>query len=528
MTVGVAATAAPLTPISNGRTTMVLDQLGWLSLCAAALVTFAGLRPAGADEPIKLHPDNPHYFLFRGKPTILLTSGEHYGAVLNLDFDYVKYLDSLASKGFNYTRAFSGAYREIPGSFGIERNTLAPLPGRYACPWARGDQPGYSGGGNKFDLGKWDDAYFARLRDFVAQAGKRGVVVELSLFCPFYEQKGKNNVDALWEASPMHAMNNVNGVGTCKREEAYTLKNGNLMPVQEAMVRKIVTELKGFDNLFYEICNEPYFGGVSEEWQAHVAEVITKAEEAFPARHLIAQNIANHGKKIEKPNPAVSIFNFHYAFPPRTVYENYGLNKVIGDDETGFRGSGADPYRTEAWDFLLAGGGLYNNLDYSFNAAHPDGSDTKAKAPGAVCPELRDQLAVLREFMSALDFIRSKPDNSAVKGSLPEGVTARALVQPGKVYAVYVNAYRDPNKKPITPTSTNPGDSSSSRPGTFSDQGDLLELTLELPAGAWKAEWINTKTGKTDKTETFDHTGGERKLASPKFSVDVALRVTVK
>ena len=41
--------------------------------------------------PIALHADNPHYFLWRGKPTLLITSGEHYGAVLNLDFDYVRY-----------------------------------------------------------------------------------------------------------------------------------------------------------------------------------------------------------------------------------------------------------------------------------------------------------------------------------------------------------------------------------------------------------------------------------------------------
>jgi hypothetical protein len=39
-------------------------------------------------QPISLHPQNPHYFLFKGKPTILITSAEHYGAVLNADFDY--------------------------------------------------------------------------------------------------------------------------------------------------------------------------------------------------------------------------------------------------------------------------------------------------------------------------------------------------------------------------------------------------------------------------------------------------------
>jgi len=31
-----------------------------------------------------------------------------------------------------------------------------------------GAKLGGSGGGNKFDLGKWDAAYFARLKDFVA------------------------------------------------------------------------------------------------------------------------------------------------------------------------------------------------------------------------------------------------------------------------------------------------------------------------------------------------------------------------
>ena len=41
-----------------------------------------------AAEPIRLHPEKPHYFLWRGKPTVLITGGEHYGAVMNLDFDY--------------------------------------------------------------------------------------------------------------------------------------------------------------------------------------------------------------------------------------------------------------------------------------------------------------------------------------------------------------------------------------------------------------------------------------------------------
>ncbi len=77
----------------------------------------------------------------------LITSGEHYGAVLNPDFDYHRYLVALEAGGLNYTRLFGGSYVEVPAkSFGILRNDLAPGPGRYLAPWARSGVPGYAGG----------------------------------------------------------------------------------------------------------------------------------------------------------------------------------------------------------------------------------------------------------------------------------------------------------------------------------------------------------------------------------------------
>src|SRR5262249_48144470 len=191
---------------SRAAMTATLRTLARTGLVPVLLALAAA--PAGAaGKPLALHPDNPRYFLFRGKPAVLVTSGEHYGAVLNPDFDYVPYLDELKARRFNLTRTFSGCYREVPGSFGITDNTLAPAPGSYVCPWARSATPGAADGGNKFDLGRWDPAYFERLKDFVAQAGQRGVVVELVLFCAIYDDK-------LWDVNPMRAGNNVNGAGS--------------------------------------------------------------------------------------------------------------------------------------------------------------------------------------------------------------------------------------------------------------------------------------------------------------------------
>jgi len=446
------------------------------------------LHAAFGAEPIQLHPANPHYFSFRDRPTVLITSGEHYGAVLNLDFDYVPYLDELQSKALNLTRTFSGAYREIPGSFNIEKNTLAPAPNRFVCPWARSSVPGYKDRGNKFDLRQWDETYFQRLKDFVSQAGKRGIVVELVLFCPFYSAE-------LWTFSPMNSTNNVNSVGEVSGTEVYDLKDRTLVAIQDAMVRKIIQELNEFDNVYYEVCNEPYERRVTREWQDHIISTIVEAESSYRFRHLIAQNIANGSAVIDDPNPDVSIFNFHYAFPPDAVSQNYRLNKVIAYDETGFRGTGDAKYRGDGWAFLMAGGGVYSNLDYSFTVDHEDGTATQ-KAPGGGSPALRQQLKILKEFMDSIDFIRMAPNPSVITGIQPEGeVRAWALAEEGKTYAIYLQ------------------------------NGDHTKLRLEIPGGPYRIEWINTLTGQVDKAEEINHPGGEMTLVSPSYVDDIALRI---
>ena len=462
-----------------------------------------------AGEPLKLHPDNPHYFLFRGKPAVLITSGEHYGAVLNLDFDCVPYLNELQKCGFNLTRTFAGTYREIPGSFGITGNTLAPAPNRYCCPWARSDTPGYFDGGNKFDLTKWDAEYFKRARDLLAQAAQRGVVVEFVLFCPNYDEK-------LWKASPMNAANNVNGIGNIGLKEPFTLKDKPLQEVQDAFVRKIVSELNGYDNLYYEICNEPYFGGVTLEWQAHIADVIVETQAKLPNKHLLAQNIANGSAKVDKPNPNVSIFNFHYAKPPDAVIVNYGLGKAIAFDESGFRGSEDKPYRTEAWDFILAGGAIYSNLDYSYTPDKEVGTAVP-KAPGGGGPALRAQYRILKDFIGGFEFVKMRPCPEAVKGGLPAGAWARVLAETGKSYALFVHNSPQEKKK----------DSSKKEPQPAAEPAPF-NLLLELPAGSYAAEWINTLSGEVAKREEFKHDGGAKTLSSPAYSGEVALRIVAK
>jgi len=460
------------------------------SLCLYLLLAVSTGLAAG---PIKLHPTNPHYFEWRGKPTVLITSAEHYGAVLNHDFNYYLYLQTLQKDGLNLTRVFSGAYCEPAGAFNITSNMLAPLAGKFLTPWARSGTPGYANGGNKFDLNQWDPLYFLRLKDFMREADQRGVVVEFTLFCPFYK-------DDMWALSPMNAANNINGIGSVNHTNVYTLdKHEGLLAVQEAMVRKLVTELKDCDNLMWEICNEPYFGGVTMEWQHHIADVIVDAEKNFKRKHLITQNIANGKQKIEKPHPAVSVFNFHYATPPETVGLNYGLNKVIGDNETGFKKNADDHYRMEGWEFILAGGALYNNLDYSFAVGHEDGTFAYPdKTPGGGNPGFRKQMGVLREFIHRFDFVRMHPDKSFIKSELPQGARVQALAEPGKQYALYL-------------------------------KGDGFgTLTLDLPKGRYQVRWTEVFTGSPGEPTVINHPGGVLHLRVPTLATEFALAIKAR
>jgi hypothetical protein len=302
-----------------------------------------------------------------------------------------------------------------------------------------------------------------------------------------------------WKISPMNAANNVNAVGAVDKHAVHTVdRSGGLLPHQEALVRKLVTELNPMDNVIFEICNEPYFGGVTMDWQHRIADVIVETERALPHRHLIAQNIANKTAKIEKPHAAVSIFNFHYATPPDAVAENEALNKVIGDDETGFNGTDDQAYRTEAWDFILAGGGLFNHLDYSFVAGQEDGTFAYPKTqPGGGNPGFRKQMKVLREFMTGFDFIRMKPDHSVIQGGIPEGGTARVLVDPGKAIALYLQ----------------------------SGKTAATALRIGLPQGSWVAEWVNPLSGAiSGKVEVQG--GAVCEIKVPAYEHDIALRIT--
>jgi hypothetical protein len=164
----------------------------------------------------------------------------------------------------------------------------------------------------------------------------------------------------------------------------------------------------------------------------------------------------------------------------------------------------------------MAGGGLFNHLDYSFTVGHEDGTfgPLPATQPGGGTPALRSQFRILHEFLMGLDFIHMAPARDVLKSVTPEGAGVRVLAEPGRSYGIYVYHVK--------------------RKGEGEDRGKFVvatgaqraALTLDLPAGKYSAAWVDTKTGDERGKEKFTHAGGDRVFNAPEHSEDIALRIT--
>ena len=493
----------------RGRPGFLLLPSGQLLFGASLIFACVMLLAADAsaqnvDQPLSLHPQNHRYFLFREQPTVLVTSAEHYGLLLNRAFDFRVYFQELAAHGLNHTRVFSGAYREVPSSFGITQNTLAPSPEDYVCPWKRSGKT-HADGSPIYDLERWNEDYFQRLDAVMRAASDQGIVIELCLFCPMYKP-------VLWDVNPMNLRNNVNGVGDCGPNDVYTGKDADLFGVQSALAERIVEAILPFDNVYLEICNEPYFGGVTEDWQRAMIDVVVAKQKQVGSRHLISVNVANKSKKIQDPHPGVSIFNFHYCHPPVVVAENRHVRGVIGENETGFRGSYDLLYRTEGWDFLVAGGATYNNLDYSFSAAHPGGTLTDYASPGGGSRALRQQLAILKSTFDRLPIPELRPQPASF-AKASDGMVVSAIGQEGKTYLVYLHVDL-------------PGKIQDVSIDRFTQPNANVQVQLTLPEGRYRIEQLNTQTGEITSLPSLDVTPADPASFSLRdFITDAALLI---
>ncbi|MBC7328596.1 hypothetical protein H5T87_10890 [bacterium] len=406
----------------------VVDLFISLSVALLLTMSFSPKEKSKIKGPLQVHPQNPRYFTDDGKRVIYLTGSHTWSNLQDMGpsnppypFDFSAYLDFLQKHNHNFIRLWRW---ELPKfRYDPSRNFSFCRP----HPWRR-TGPGLARDGElKFDLTKFDDAYFRRLRQRVEMAGKRGIYVSIMLF----EGHGAQFAAEGWEFHPFHPDNNINHIDG-GRLDYYTLKNPKVLALQEAYVKKVIDTVNDLDNVLYEICNEA--GNYSTEWQYHMIKFIKEYETKKPKKHPVGMTFQYGG---ERSGSNANLFNSpaDWISPnPEGGYRddpppNDG-RKVVLNDTDHLWGEGGNP-RWVWKSFLRGHNPLFMDriVELTNRAITWAGISPAEDIP--LAEESRKAMGNTLRLSQKFNLINMRP--------LPElASSGYCLAEPGKTYIIYV------------------------------------------------------------------------------------------
>ncbi len=169
-------------------------------------------------------------------------------------FDYDAYLAFLKDHGHNFIRLWRWEQFKSQAAGGSYHLCMTPQP------WPRTGPGTATDGKPKFDLSRFDPAYFERLRARVIAAGNAGIYVAVMLFDGFalHLSPAPDNV----QGHPFYGANNVNEIGIASIVDEQVLPlDPRVQELQEAYIRKVVDTVHDLPNVLYEVANESSGGG---------------------------------------------------------------------------------------------------------------------------------------------------------------------------------------------------------------------------------------------------------------------------
>ncbi|MEK6775017.1 MAG: RICIN domain-containing protein [Bdellovibrionota bacterium] len=409
-----------------------------------------------------------------GKPTFFLGMDSQQ-LVADPNVNYIAVLDKLAAMRMNKVRIWIDCY------FGS---------GSYYHPWVLSN--------GKFNLDVWNQTYWNELKKMAAAANARGIIVELSIFDAYPGQ-------AIWWARKGgHAWNkafNVNGVFSTNSQGTFfpqfmdlnyterSTSGKTLKDYQQALVDKVLTELGGFSNVYFEIMNEfpgvfnqTNCGGVpcinlAQVWQNYWINYINARSTRLISAHVHQDSGAHTiGLQYFWDNPNLDILNFHfYNSDPNKISALMNpaqrKGKILQQNESLHfwkpeAPNGVPAVIREIWSSFMMGGHYSVYLD----------EDGQMNLPG--WSQVAQSTKMIRDFSDRFDLGKMSPvdangieyDSQIVKqGLLNSGW--QVLANPsGLEYAVYFW------------------------------NGTSGDIRMNLPSGSYNFTWYDARNGKILRT----------------------------
>jgi hypothetical protein len=439
-------------------------------------------------EPLRVHETNPRYFTDDTGKAIYLTGSHIWSTIHSWPWDHPNwnpsmndkefdaYLRWLKSHGHNFTRLWTN----------WSYVGLAPYP------WSRTGTGKAVDGGTKFNMLDFNPDYFALLRKRIQQIEDHGMYASVMFFGSHNLFK-KNFKQVAW-----HEANNSNPeLAKAFTDNGYSFftTDPEAIEIQRALVRKTIDTLNEFDNIIFEVINEPG-GRTPAQVQWHKAMIdYTKQYEAknYPnRRHLIGMTGGWYlGEK------AMLTSHADWISPDWAAYREGGPARftakiIIADTDHLLRPYSVDTtidvhaWRRWVWKTFMRG--HHPILMDLYDSYLPNDYGT-----GRIEPRynpIRDAMGKTLEFANRFaDLARMVPSDS--QSSKKFCSTNYCLADEGREYLVY---------QPFSKTS----------------------FTVNLPAGEYNFEWYCAYPFGLKGSGVVKSTGGSKPFKAP-FSGDAVL-----
>lgn len=466
--------------------------------------------------PLRVHPSNSRYFTDQSGRAIYIT-GSHTWLTLqdrslsepSPPFDYEAYLAFMESYNHNFMRMW--AWEEAWGISEIGKRFHDPnIYQKVGAPSGAEYRP-------QFDLGRFNQAYFDRMRTRVIAARDRGIYVSIMLFQGWSIEK-KEGLRNPWIGHPFNLTNNINGIdgdpdGDGDGTEVHTLLIPEVLELQEAYVRKVIDTVNDLDNIMYEISNESPTTPENTLWQYHFIELIHRYEAKKAKQHPVLMTWTfppaqdNH-KLFASPAEAISpgwggfwkgnADDYRYDPPAADG------SKVIISDTDHLWGIGGN--HQWAWKSFLRGlNPIFMDpyLDERFRD-HPSKVDWEIS---------RKNLGYTLSFSLKMDLSSMTPKNELSS-------TTYCLADPGNAYLIFLPADHQRRLYWFYWFGLNQWIGVITK---FCGWNETAIVDLSASSKSFRVEWFNPRTGKSSDGASI-YGGGKSSFTSP-FVGDAVLYI---
>jgi hypothetical protein len=453
----------------------------------------AHVRAQTATGPLRANPANPRYFTDGSGKAIYLTGSHTWSNFLDrgtlhppqVPFDYPAYMKWMVAHNFNFMRLWTA---ELPDS----DDTNDPDENVVALPWKwLRTGPGYANdGGLKFDLTKFDQSYFDRMRARIITAGENGIYVSVMLFNGYELQFETNPKDG----DPYRDSNNINNVscpGWCPTDSSQM--SDEVWSIEKAYMQKVVDTVNDLDNVLYEVSNEsgsPF----SDSWQAQVISFVKQYETTKPKQHPVGMTFQwKGGSDLTLYKSAAD-----WISPGSHVPPSDGTKVIINDTDHAYgagelKHDGATGQRAWVWENFASGNNVAFMDPYLVvwpGRNSPEGTTADPRIgikPDSFYAAIRDAMGSTLTYAKRMNLVAMTPQSTLSS-------TRYCLADPGSEYLVY-----QPSAGPFT---------------------------VNLVAGTYQYEWLDPSANRISSSGALSVPDGNHSF-SPAFSGDAVLYLHV-